>query len=501
MFREGPWSLHGDLIPIGLARPVRAKIAEGDTMDPKKIFILCIFTLVLGTSPVTQAQEIPELDDIDIHMEPGPWEKTEATPPVRDFEPKDLKALLSELVDFNPEMRALVEKINALDALVKPAGSLEDPRFSFEGSNIPISPPALNRTPMTGLQIYYRQKVPWPGKLKLRSKIAKSKAEQEKQEYYERFNQLVAKFKQSFFEFRKVSAQLAIYQSTGSRFRGLEKFLEARYSAGETPQQDILKNKVEISTLDETIVELKQRKNILLARMNTLLNRPAGTDLKIKDARDPLTPLRATLPDLVEVSARARPWLKKSDLQIQQADYEHQLAKKGLLPDFDFGAGWRFRQNSAADPVNGEDFFSAGFSMTLPVFGGRKQKNEIAAAYHHKKMQNYLKQATTQEVRYQVEQTYHQLQQLKGQLSVLNGRTLPQARVAVESSRVNYEADEVDFLNVLTNEVALLKQKLKQAGYRYEYEKKIAELEMVTGLPIHVLNDLPKQGETHAKAP
>lgn len=444
------------------------------------------------------AQEVPTVKKIEIHPETRPWAQEEVTPTPRDFRAKNLEGLLSELLTYNPELKAVIEKIRMLENLIDPAGSLDDPRLSFEGSNIPISPPALNRTPMTGLQVYYRQKVPWPGKLKLRKRIAKTKAEQDKQEYYERLNQMVAKFKKTYFDYRMTSEWLRIYGATTARLGGLDKILEARYSAGETPQQDILKNKVEISTLKETVVGLKHRQKMLLARMNTLLNRSVGTKLEIKSGYQKQTPLSVPLRELLKVAERNRPWLKKSELEIEEANFEHKLAKKSLLPDFDFGAGWRFRQSTPGDPVMGEDFFSAGFSMTLPTFAGKKQNKEIQAAVHRKRMREYLKTATTQEVVYQVEQVYHQINQLGSQLKILNSRTLPQARAAVQSSRVNYQADEVDFLNVLSNEVALLKQQLKQAQYRYDYEKKIAELEVATGLPIHLLNQLTESlGVSH----
>lgn len=456
------------------------------------MFLLGTVFWVLAPCPLS-AQEV------EISLAKEPWDSPETAPSQRSFDAKNLNGLLEELLTYNPELQAVIEKIKSLENRIGPAGSLDDPRFSFEGSNIPWNPPALNRTPMTGLQIYYRQKVPWPGKLKLKKQIAKSKSDQEKEEYYEKLNQLVSKFKRTYYDYRMTSELLGIYDSTLSRFRGLGKILEARYSAGESPQQDVLKNKVEISTLDETVEELRQRYKILLARMNTLLNRPTGILLKIKPGADPFTEVKVPLKDLLEVAERHRPWLKKSDLQIQQADYEHKLAKKGLLPDFDFGGGWRFRQASAGDPVAGADFFSAGFSLNLPIYAGKKQKREIAAAYHQKRVQELLKQATQQEVLFQVEQTYHQLNQLKSQLGILKKRTLPQARAAVESSRVNYEAEEIDFLNVLTNEVALLNQRLKRIQYYYEHEKKIADLEMATGLPIHLLNELTKEEMPHEK--
>ncbi|MCP5468531.1 MAG: TolC family protein [Deltaproteobacteria bacterium] len=442
------------------------------------VVLLCVWLFsarVLAEDKLTHRKEVSLVS-----------EKTEKEP--RNFGEKNLRELTSELLEYNPELKGLVEKIQVYELRVPQAGSLDDLRFSFEGSNIPIRNPALNRTAMTGLQIYLRQKFPFPGKLKLKKQIASTQAEQEKQAYYERLNQLVARFKQTYFEYVYVNQAIRLNQRTKAKFKGLVKFLEARYSIGKGTQQDILKTKIEISNIEKTLIQLREAQKVLVSRLNTLLYRPENIPLKIKLEHQGLTSLSISIEALRQLAQENRPWIKKKTAQIQEAELGHRLAKKGLLPDFDFGAGYRIRQVSPGDPVNGEDFFSAGVTINLPVYAGKKQNKQIQEMLHRQKQEEYLKQATTQEVFYQAEKAYFDSLQFKSQFYLLKDNIIPQDNATINSSRASYEADKIDFLNVLLSEISLLNHQIDQVRYHSQYHQKLAEIEMAVGLPIHIIN-------------
>lgn len=411
------------------------------------------------------------------------------TLPSRDFSAKNITELTEELLHFNPELRALMEKIQAYEQRVPQAGALDDPRFEFALRNFQVRDFNPNADFMSGFEFGLRQMVPWPGKLGLKKKIAQSQAGQEKEEYLERVNQLVAKFKQTFYELRFVEEAAGIYRASLARFSGMNGVLEARYSTGKTLQQDVLNNKVEISKLRDILLALGSQEKALEARLTSLLNRPAGTPLEIRHNPSPLPALKATLEQLQKLATRHRPWLKKSDLQIAAADFQTHLAKKEMLPDFDFGAGYMIRTDGHPNPNDNRDMITLGFSMNLPFYAGKKQKKAYQEAVHMKKMEEYQKAATTQEILYQVEEVYLDLKKLNAQLALLNSQTLPQSSATVDSAQVNYGAEKTDFSEVLMGEINLLEQRLQRSRYRYEYAKKIAELEMATGLPLKILNE------------
>lgn len=397
---------------------------------------------------------------------------------------KNLEELIKELLNNNPELKSLVATINAAQDRIPQASSLDDPRFSLEFSNIPIGNPSFSRTPMTGIQIYLRQNIPFPGKLKLKKKIAEAKKDQVQEEHLEKLNQLVAKFKSAYFEYVYINQAIHISHKTIQRLEALSKSLEAKYSAGQVPQQDILKTKVEMSKIRNHLIEQNKLKKILEARLSTLLNRPEKTPLKIITSYRSLTKVKYKLDEILEIAKNSRPWLHRSSHQITESEHQHKLAKKELLPDFDFSAAYRVRSDALNEPIRGQDFFSTGVSLNLPIWNMRKQNKKISQTRHEIIAAEQNKQAIEQEVKYQVEKLFLEISQLKEQYWLYHSRIIPESNAALASSKKNYEANEIDYLNVITNELDLFNNQLTLYRYYFEHEKKIAELEMAIGQPL-----------------
>ena len=399
----------------------------------------------------------------------------------RDYSEKNLEGLVEELLEYNPQLQSLVAKINAARAFIPQASAPDDPRLSFEASNIPVGDPSLSRTPMTGMQIYLRQKVPFPGKLGLKKKIAESREAQAVEEHLERLNQLVAEFKGAVYDYSYTTNAADISRKTISRLKALTKTLEAKYAVGEVPQQDILKTRVELSKMQERLIQQDKMADILRSRITTLLNRPAKTSLEVVVSEDTLTDFPYGLEELRNVAQHSRHWLNKADKIIDEAEYRHKLAKKELLPDFDFSAGYRIRSNAIEGPVLGEDFFSAGVSINIPIWTTRKQGKKVEQTRYLITAAKKEKEALEQEINYQVEKLFFEVAQRKEQYELYRSRIVPESESALVSSRRSYEANEVDYLNVITNELDLFQAQLLMHHYYFEHEKKIAELEMVIG--------------------
>ncbi len=402
----------------------------------------------------------------------------------RDYSEKNMDGLVEELLEYNPQLQSLVAKINAARAFIPQASAPDDPRLSFEASNLPVGNPSFSRTPMTGMQIYLRQKIPFPGKLGLKKKIAESREAQAVEERLETLNQLVAKFKGSFYDYSYITKAVDISQKTIGRLQALTKTLEAKYAVGEVPQQDVLKTKVELSKMHERLIQQDKMKDILASRITTLLHRPATTSLNVVVAKKTLTEVPYGLEDLRKVAQNSRHWLNRADKIIDEAEYRYKLAKKELLPDFDFSAGYRFRSNAIEGPVLGEDFFSVGVSVNIPVWTTRKQGKRVEQTRYLVTAARKDKEALEQETIYQVEKLFFEVAQLEEQYELYRSRIVPESESALVSSRRSYEANEVDYLNVITNELNLFQVQLLMHQYYFEHEKKIAELEMAIGKPL-----------------
>lgn len=89
----------------------------------------------------------------------------------------DLGELLAEAMDNNPELKAMRERVNALEARAKAEGALDDPTLKVELEDLSTDRP-LNISPDDAMLTRYTfsQMLPFPGKRGLRERIAGKEA-------------------------------------------------------------------------------------------------------------------------------------------------------------------------------------------------------------------------------------------------------------------------------------------------------------------------------------
>ena len=90
--------------------------------------------------------------------------------------PQPLGRLIEEGLANNQDIKSLESRVKSLKEEISFAGSLNDPRIGIALLNIPTDHFRFDQEPMTQKQIFIAQKIPWFGKLSLRSQQAAMKA-------------------------------------------------------------------------------------------------------------------------------------------------------------------------------------------------------------------------------------------------------------------------------------------------------------------------------------
>ncbi|OVE80602.1 hypothetical protein BVY03_05925 [bacterium K02(2017)] len=398
---------------------------------------------------------------------------------------KSLKSLLQELIVNNPELKSLTLKVSAARDRINYKSYPDDPKLNIQLANIPTGNASLGRTPMSGIQLYFTQMLPFPTKLITKNKLAKSRFNQQQQVYLEKMNQLISKFKSIYYESVYLSEALSIHGRNKRRLTALVSILEARYSTGKVPQQDVLKTKLEITNIISQMTRLAHQKKIHNARLSTLLNRPANQTFRVKRSNKQFRSISRQQKQLIEMALTSRPWLKKAQYEIEAANKKHTLAKQELIPDFNFSLGYRYRNNVVGDPVNGEDFVSGGVGINLPfLWTLPKHHKKISEKKYLVKALEQQKVNLEQEVIFAVKNAYFQIKELKSQIHLYQRDVLPQAQSTVDSSMTSYEAGEVDYMSLISSQLSLFRYELDLVRYRYDHLKLITQLEVAVGRPL-----------------
>ncbi len=394
-----------------------------------------------------------------------------------------LQQLTQEMLANNQALKALGKKVVALKEEVQAAGALDDPRLGFGLLNLPTDSFRFDEQPMTQKQIAIAQRIPWFGKLDLKTQRATLNAARMESMLHARRLTLMRDLADAYYELGFVAASIEINLRMTDHLDQIVRVAETRYAAGKGLQQDVLQAQVEQSRLMDQHNMLERQRRTLEDRINGLLNRPAYS------AIEPPTPVG--LPDLwasVEQwqakALEANPDLQTRRIEIEQAKVDVELSRKAYYPDPDLRLAYGQRDPDT-DGNERPDFFSASIVFSLPVWAKRKQdrRQDAAAARRQAAQSDY--QDLVARLPHQVDAVAAELDQLRENYILFKEAILIQAAQWAESSRFSYEVGKVNFNTMVSAQLHELKLERQAIQYLFQYYRKMASLDRLLGGRLH----------------
>ena len=393
----------------------------------------------------------------------------------------DLDALIQEALKNNPNLSVLRARLTAFEAKIPQAGALEDPSFRFEVSNLPLRNVNLSSTPMSGNQFVLSQKFSLPGKQRARERSAQFASDSVAWLLRDRELAIVNAVKQPFLELAYVTRAIAIMEKNRVLLQDLVRIARTKYAVGKGLLQDVLKAQVSLSALDTELIAFRAEKQLAEARLNLVLNRPVQSPLDTPPDTIDLSGVPMTVDALQAQVDEAHPSLKAMEQSIMMWQAQVEVARRNLWPDMTVNLGYRQRVFTPNDPVKGSDFISVGIGIPLPVFGGRKQRQQIAEARANMREAEAQKAAERQQIHYEIQRLIIQAGQHRESAELFRTAMLPQAEHSLASALSGYRVDKVDFLTLLNNQMTLLNFEMAYYRHVIEHEKRVADLDAAVG--------------------
>ena len=177
--------------------------------------------------------------------------------------PPDLQALINESLKANAEVKQMASLAGATKETIKSAGALDDPTVSFTMNNLPTDTFRLNQDPMTQKMLELSQKVPFPGKRRLRSEVAAEQAKSDDLAYRDKANEIRAKVVIDYWGLALAYAGFDIVQKNKQFWEQVVQVTETRYKVGQGMQADVLQAQVELGNYLDRLFQWKQRQGNL----------------------------------------------------------------------------------------------------------------------------------------------------------------------------------------------------------------------------------------------
>ncbi len=348
------------------------------------------------------------------------------------------ETLVQQVLARNPSLAEMTAAWRAAEARYPQVTSLEDPMFGAQ-----IAPGAFgSNTVDGGYRLELSQKLPWPGKLDARGQGALAEARAAGDDVEDMRLQLAESARSAFFDYYEVERALEVNSEGLQLHEKLHEEAESRYEKRAGEQQEIFQTDVEIGTQRERKLTLERRREVAIARINTLLHLPPDAPLAAP-AKDMAG--AAPLPDVAALRQAAlehRPDLRALTNRIAADRAAVALAKKEYCPDVEVMAAYdTFWQERPLRP-------QVGIRVNLPAQLSRRSAAVTEAESRLAQHEAALTRQTDQ-VNFQVQEAVAQVRETELIVAIYEAKTLRAAHENVEAAGRSFGAGKIPFLSLI----------------------------------------------------
>ncbi len=382
-------------------------------------------------------------------------------------------SLVAMVMRVNPGLAELRAAAEAAAFSVEPAGSLDDPVFSYA-----FAPRTFGREGQ-GLnqKIELSQSIPWPGTLAAREQAARSTAIAANESVDALRLHVASLARSAYAEWYFTHRALEIHESTHNLLEELRSVALTRYAAGRALQQDVLQVELEQLHLHRHGLMLTQQKDVARAQINALLNRspdalvPEPGTVSISGGVAPLETLQ-------NYAVEAHPKLRGLNAQIASHEAQVTVAEKALLPDLRFTAGY----NSLWDEADKRPI--VGISINVPLNRSKRKAEVNRAKWEVRRTQSRLQNQRAQLLSELARARAEVIESLES-VKLYENSLMPLADEFLDAALADYQSGAGDFLSVIAAERQRLTAAEELERNRADYIRRYAVLERWAGTPLN----------------
>ena len=383
--------------------------------------------------------------------------------------------LIQHVLARNPSLAQMSAAWQAAEARYPQVTSLDDPMFGGT-----VGPASIgSRDVDFGYRLEVSQKLPFPGKLRLKGQAALAEAAASGSDVEDMRLQLIEAAKNAFFDYYLVDRALAVNEEHLRRLKEAKQNAESRFTNNQAPEQDVFQANVEIGRQQERELTLHRMREVAIARINTLMHLPPDSPLppppkvlRLAEELPPVGVLRAAAhsrrPDLQALAAR---------LDSEQAALG--LAAREFYPDFELMAAY----DAFWQPMEKDLRPQLGVRLNLPIQTTRRQaavsEAQAKLAQRHAELDKL-----TDQVNYQVQEAYAQVRESEKSTRLYEKTILPAAEANVKEALTAYTTGKIPFLSLIEAQRNLVNVRDRSYEVIADYYRRRATLERVIGGPL-----------------
>lgn len=388
---------------------------------------------------------------------------------------------LAEVEDIamagEPGQQMLIARAAALRDQSVAAGQLPDPTMRVGLANYPISHGDFATEGMTQAQLGFRQAFPAGKTRSINIRRFELLAGEMNENAAARGRNVLAAARHAWLDLYYWDQARGLVLESRPFFDDLAKITRSLYAVGRKSQQDVLRADLELSRLDDRLIEMERQRSRAQATLAEWVGQHA------------MRPVARTLPswldlptlDSMSTSLQQHPVMRAADAQIAARNAGVELANERTKPGWALDLGYSYRDGFLPSGEPRSDFVSLGVTVNLPFFRRKMIDSTLSAALQEHSAARSGREQVWRGLLSELSAEHARWQDLTRRLSLYDNRILGQARDHAEAALLGYQSDRGDFADVMRGYIDNLDTQIDHIRLQVERAQSYAVLANLGG--------------------
>jgi outer membrane protein TolC len=377
-----------------------------------------------------------------------------------------------------PGHEALLARAAAFQEQAVAAGQLPDPVLRIGLENYPIDGSGFSAEGMTQAKLGLRQSFPRGRVRELGSEQMRARADVFDRSADVRFREVLTSVRSNWLEAYFSQQAWSLVNESRPFFADLVTITRSMYAVGRKSQHDVLRAELELSRLDDRLIEADRARSESQAELSRWLGQDAYRPIAMKLPKWEVLPQLSALRDALT----GHPALEAAhaDVSAQQAAVD--MAEENQKPGWALDLGYGYRDGYQPDGSPRSDFVSLAVTVDLPFFGKNRQDRKLAAALSERSAAKYSQTALQKQLHSELDVEYARWSDLTRRLELYESRILEQSQGQAQAALLAYQSDTADFADVMRGYIEDLNTRLEHIRLQVERAQSYAVLANLGGL-------------------
>ena len=378
----------------------------------------------------------------------------------------------------NPRLQALSQELTASQFRVAHIDKLPDPTI---GANI-FAAPIETAAGSQRANLTLMQRIPWLERLDAQAQQAIIESLAIEQVYEAERLKITADIRSLSYRLFVLEKQIEVNLANDELLQSLIQIANARITAGQASQGDVLLGTLEISRLKEQRLTLNQQVESARSDLNRLIGRPAEHSVAT------ISNLDVVLPDwshdqLRQIATEQQPDIVAAVLRTEASRWGVEVARLQRRPDFSLSASW-YAMDDNRPPSNvvtvGQDAWAVGVQMSIPIWHEKYDAIEQEANAKH-----FATHATVEDTinRYDalLRDLWEQAKSASETANLYQNTILPLAEQTLKADQQAYSTGTVEFDRVVSDLRNILTLQLEYHRAKGRLATALARIQQAAG--------------------